>query len=585
MKINLKNLYTLTACLLVFSWLTLNTSCKKEDEIFAAPTVTAGASASGLAGQVMTITASLKAENGLKSIQILKNGAEFDFKTYPAGVKADEYSKAYTIENLSAGSLINFTFIVNDYANLTTLGGPQVITVSSVPVKQIVDVTGILEGNVSWTKDKIYRLKGFVRVGEDKTKDGVPTKTGVLTIQAGTVVIGERSSKGTLIIQRGSKVIAEGTSTEPIIFTSERAIGEREPGDWGGVVVCGKAKNNLPGGTGELEGQYGAFHGGTDDEDNSGVLKYVRIEYAGIPINPNQEVNSLTMGSVGRGTKVEYVQCSYGLDDSFEWFGGTVNGKYLVAFRGLDDDFDVDNGFTGNVQFAVGLRGATQADQSGSNGFEVDNDGSGTTAQPITAPYFSNVSIIGAKASNATSISPQYQNGMHLRRNTKIKIHNTIVTGYPNGIFIDGSTTTANALNGELVLKNVVVAGVDGWGTNGFGDGTSVNPRGFAIRDINTASPPANILIGTMKPSEWFSAIPGNKILLINTKTGLNANLYGANPTLILTLGQSDGLEAGGSTAGLPAYFESADFIGAFKSTNWTTGWAEFNPNAKDYAK
>ncbi|MDZ4709891.1 MAG: hypothetical protein SH818_15940 [Saprospiraceae bacterium] len=585
MKINLKNLYTLTACLLIFSWLTVNTSCKKEDEIFGAPTLTIGASASGLAGAVMTITASLKSDNGLKSLQVLKNGAEFDSKTYPVGVKADEYSKTYTIENLPAGSIVNFTFVVNDYANLTTLGGPQIITVSAIPVKQTVDVMGNLEGNITWTKDKIYRLKGFVRIGEDKTKDGVPTKTGTLTIQPGTVVIGERATKGTLIVHRGSKIIAEGTLAEPIILTSERAIGEREPGDWGGVVICGKAKNNLPGGTGELEGQYGAFHGGTDDDDNSGVLKYVRIEYAGIPINPNQEVNSLTMGSVGRGTKIEYVQCSYGLDDSFEWFGGTVNGKYLIAFRGLDDDFDVDNGFTGNVQFAVGLRGATQADQSGSNGFEVDNDGSGSSSAPFTAPYFSNVSIIGAKATNATSISPQYQNGMHLRRNSKIKIYNTVITGYPNGIFIDGSTTSANALSGDLVLKNIIVAGVDGWGDNGFGNGTSVNPRGFAIRDISTASPPADLKIGDKKPSEWFLAITGNKILLINSKTGLNADLYSAKPTLVLTTGLSDGIEKGGSAEGLPTYFESTDFIGAFKSTNWTAGWAEFNPGAKDYAK
>lgn len=291
------------------------------------------------------------------------------------------------------------------------------------------------------------------------------------------------------------------------------------------------------------------------------------------------------MGSVGRGTKIEYVQCSYGLDDSFEWFGGTVNGKYLIAFRGLDDDFDVDNGFTGNVQFAVGLRGATQADQSGSNGFEVDNDGSGSSSAPFTAPYFSNVSIIGAKATNATSISPQYQNGMHLRRNSKIKIYNTVITGYPNGIFIDGSTTSANALSGDLVLKNIIVAGVDGWGDNGFGNGTSVNPRGFAIRDISTASPPADLKIGDKKPSEWFLAITGNKILLINSKTGLNADLYSAKPTLVLTTGLSDGIEKGGSAEGLPTYFESTDFIGAFKSTNWTAGWAEFNPGAKDYAK
>lgn len=585
MKINTTKLLTLSSLLFLGVWMFTQSSCKKEDEVFAPPVVTAGAAAAGQVGTVMTISASLQSERGLKALQVLKNGADFDYKTYAEGTKSDQYSKTYTIENLPSGATINFTFVVTDYDDQITVGGPQVITVSAQPVKTVVDVSGIIEGNVTWTKDKVYRLKGFVRVGEDLTKDGTPSKTGVLTIQAGTVIIGERATKGTLIVHRGSKIIAEGTPTEPIIFTSERAIGEREPGDWGGLVLCGKAKNNLPAGTAELEGQYGAFHGGNDDDDNSGVLKYIRIEYAGIPINPNQEVNSLTLGSVGRGTKIEYVQCSYGLDDSFEWFGGTVNAKYLIAYRGLDDDFDVDNGYTGNVQFAIGLRGATQADQSGSNGFEVDNDGSGSAAMPFTAPYFSNISIIGPKAEVATSISPQFQNGMHLRRNTKIKIYNTVVTGYPNGIYIDGSSTQLNAANGDLHLKNVVVAGLDGWGDNGFGNGTNHNPRGYAIRDLNTSSPPADIKIGDKKPSEWFAGIAGNKILLKRSQTGLNADIFTPKPTLVLNAGGTDGLEKGGSNTGLPAFFENVDFIGAFKSTNWTNGWSEFNPSAKDYMK
>lgn len=562
-----------------------NSSCKKDEEIFSAPTITVGTAVSGLVGGVVTVSAILSAENGLKSFQVLKNGVAFDSKTYATGMKSDTYSKSYTIENLASNTQINFTFVVTDYSNLTTIGGPQTITVSAIPSKQIVDVSGTLEGAVSWTKDKIYRLKGFVRVGEDKTKDGVPTKTGVLTIEAGTVVIGERATKGTLIIHRGSKIIAIGEATKPIVFTSERAIGEREPGDWGGMVVCGRATNNLPGGVAELEGQYGGFHGGTDNSDNSGTLKYIRIEYAGIPINPNQEVNSLTLGSVGSGTIIDYIQCSYGLDDSFEWFGGTVNAKHLIAFRGLDDDFDCDNGFIGNVQYAVGLRAPTQTDQSGSNGMEVDNDGTGSAAMPITAPIWSNVSIIGAKATVATSISPLFQNGMHLRRNAKIKIYNTVITAYPNGVFIDGANTQANTAAGELVLSNVIVAGVDTWGDNGFGNGTSILPRGFAIRDVNTASPVVDIKIGDKKPSEWFVSTTGNKILLLNTKTGMNADVFSSKPTFVLTVGQTDGLEKGGSTTGLPAFFESTDYIGAFKSTNWTEGWSEFNPGAKIYDK
>ena len=156
------------------------------------------------------------------------------------------------------------------------------VTVSVVPPKTIIDVTGVIEGNVTWTKDKIYRLKGYVRVGEEAVS-GTITKKGQLTIQAGTIIIGDKATKGTLIVQRESKLIAEGTAAEPIIFTSAEGIGSRSPGDWGGVVICGKAPNNLTG-VAELEGGYKGFHGGTVADDNSGSLKYVRIEYAGYPV-------------------------------------------------------------------------------------------------------------------------------------------------------------------------------------------------------------------------------------------------------------------------------------------------------------
>src|SRR5690606_18824100 len=135
----------------------------------------------------------------------------------------------------------------------------------------------------------------------------------------------------------------------------------------------------------------------------------------GIPINPNEEVNSLTLGSVGRNTTIEYVLCAYGLDDAFEWFGGTVDAKYLVAYRGVDDDFDVDLGWSGNVQFGLGIRGASLADQSGSNGFEVDNNGSGNDNQPYTSGTFSNITIIGPKKTRDTPISLQFQHCAQLR--------------------------------------------------------------------------------------------------------------------------------------------------------------------------
>jgi len=575
------------ACTMAVSAVFVLNACKEDEEVFPAPSVSAGAEASGVPGAKVNVTASISAPAGLKSLTVLKNGAAFDTKTYTAGETSDSYTKEYTIENLAAGTVVNFTVIATDTKNQASTAATFTVKVTAVPPKEVVTVKGMLSGNITWTKNKIYKLSGFVRVGGDTTSaTAAGVATGVLTIEPGTVIIGERATKGTLIIQRGSQIIANGTATEPIVFTSERGVGEREAGDWGGLVICGKAKNNLPGGSAQLEGSYKGWHGGDNDADNSGSLKYVRIEYAGVPINPNQEINTFTFGSVGTGTTLEYLQASFGGDDAFEWFGGTVNAKHLVSYRTLDDDFDMDNGYRGFIQFAVALRGATAADQSGSNGFEVDNDGQGTAAEPFTAPTLANVSLIGAKQSQETFISTLFQNGMHLRRNNKIKVYNTFVTGFPNGVYIDGSTTAANANSGQLVLNNVIIAGVTGWGTNGYGQGAATQPQGFPVRDINTATPAADLMIGTAKPSAWFAAQAGNKSVASWTTTGISSTVFGTGrPTFTLTTGAADALTAGTTAVTLPSFFTATNYVGAFNTTDWTATWAEFNPSSVVYIK
>ena len=317
-------------------------------------------------------------------------------------------------------------------------------------------------------------------------------------------------------------------------------------------------------------------------------MKYVRVEYAGIPINPNQEVNSFTFGSVGSGTTVDYIQASYGLDDSFEWFGGTVNCKHLIAYRGLDDDFDTDNGFSGYVQYGVGIRGTTQADQSGSNGFECDNDANGSSNTPFTSAIFANMSIIGAKGKAETSINVQFQNGAQLRRNNKQKLYNTFITGYPNGIYIDSQRGDAkgNAAKGDIDLQNVVLAGVDGWGTNGWGQGFATNPKGFAVSDVEQNTAATAILIGTATPTNWFKALKGNKILDNTSKTGVSSTLWGTGtPTFTLTTGTAETLIGAALPTTLPAFFDKTDYVGAFKDTDWTKTWAEFNPQSIKYVK
>jgi len=573
-------------------------SCQKEEEVFPLPTVTSSGELSGIAGASVTVSATISAPAGLKSITVLKNGAAFETKVL-AGEKSYTYTSTYVIESLSAGSKVNFTIQATDNKSQISALVPVVVTVTATPPKQIVTVTGVIEGNVTWTANKIYKLSGFVRVGEEATF-GTVTKVGNLTIEPGTVIIGERATKGALIVQRGSKITAIGTAAAPIVFTSERDPGTREPGDWGGLVICGQAPNNLPNtqASRELEGGYGAFHGGTDAADNSGTLKYVRLEYAGIPINPNQEVNSLTMGSVGSGTTIDYVQASYGLDDSFEWFGGTVNAKHLIAYKGLDDDFDTDNGYSGYVQFGVGIRGSAIADQSGSNGFESDNDAAGSQNTPFTSAVFANMSIIGAKGVVGTAIDPLFQHGAQLRRSTKQKLYNTVITGYPYGVYIDGRNgiARANAAAGDIDLGNVILAGVEGWGTNGFGLGWSVNvaPKGVPVPGYDNMTSLNNgtttgltaFTIGTAVPQDWFLSLTGNKILATTGNTGLSTTLWAAGrPTFTLTTGTTETLIGANLKSGLPAFFEATDYVGAFKSTDWTAGWAEFAPQAVVYIK
>lgn len=435
---------------------------------------------------------------------------------------------------------------------------------------ELIEVEGDITSTVNWTSDKQYLVKGFLRIQQG----------GVLNIEAGTVIFGDTQTKGTIVVQRGGMINANGTAANPIVMTSEKAPGLRQPGDWGGLVICGKAPNNVPGGTAELEGGYGGFHGGTDAADNSGVVRYVQINYAGIPVNPNEEVNSLTMGSVGSGTVIEHVQCAYGLDDAFEWFGGTVNCKYLVAYRGLDDDMDVDLGYSGNVQFALCIRNASSADQSGSNGFEVDNDGQGSTNAPFTSGTFSNITFIGPKAERGTPISLQFQNAAQLRRNNKLKIHNSFMTGYPNGIFIDGAGCAANATADELRVRNTVIAGVEHWGGNGYGSVGTV----FTGAPSNGAQHPNNPRGEALKTNEagfdvtaWFTTSSYNNTILDKWQdAGINASIFElGTPNVLPTSGSI--LLSGASFSGLPSFFETVAFRGAFGTTNWTSGWVDWN--------
>ena len=331
-----------------------------------------------------------------------------------------------------------------------------------------VTVSANITVDTRWTANNTYLLSGPIYVNNNAT----------LTIEPGTVIRGNKAIAGSaLVITKGAKLIANGTKNAPIVFTSSGGVGNRAIGDWGGIVILGKAANNLPAnatagtaaGIGNIEGlpvsadsEYGG--GATpNDNDNSGVLKFVRIEFGGYAYQIDKEINGLTMGSVGRNTVIDYVQTSYTNDDSFEWFGGTVNAKHLVAYRGLDDDMDCDFGYRGQIQYVLIVRDPAIADQSSgstSEGFECDNDGSGSASTPKTAATFSNVTAIGPLRGNVNAtIDPKHERALRLRRNSEMKIHNSIFMDFKKGLFIDGATTEAQATGGNLLFKNNILAG------------------------------------------------------------------------------------------------------------------------------
>ncbi|MEI8086525.1 MAG: T9SS type A sorting domain-containing protein, partial [Paludibacter sp.] len=326
---------------------------------------------------------------------------------------------------------------------------------TTYPATTVSIAAGNISSNTTWTKNNVYLLNGFVFVNSGVT----------LTIEPGTVIRGDKASKATLIVSMGGKLIANGTLAEPIVFTSNQAAGSRASGDWGGVILLGKAHINP--GTATIEGGVGtglsAQYGGTDNNDNSGSLQYVRIEFPGVAYAQDNEINGLTMGGVGAGTTIENIQVSYSGDDSYEWFGGTVNCKHLIALAGVDDDFDTDFGYSGKVQFIVGLRHPMIDDQSASgtsNGFESDNNAAGDAVSPYTNAVFCNVSLFGPLVTPSTTISNHFGRAMHIRRNSKLQVFNSLFAGWNTGLYIDGNTTQANAINGELKIKNCILAGM-----------------------------------------------------------------------------------------------------------------------------
>lgn len=427
-------------------------------------------------------------------------------------------------------------------------------------------LSGKITSNLTLKANNIYKLRGLVYV----------TNGATLTIEPGTKIVGEADKNGALIITRGSKIMAEGTASNPIIFTSEKPSPKR--GDWAGLVILGAAPTNASfngqAGVGEIEGGINnteglGLYGGTNAADNSGVLKYVRVEYAGYAFLPDKEINGITFGGVGSGTTVDYVQVSYANDDSFEWFGGTVNCSHLIAYKGLDDDFDTDNGYSGKVQFGIAVRDSQVADVSGSNAFESDNDANGSSLTPKTSATFSNMTIIGPINSSSTStnvgtINSLFQNALQIRRNSAISVFNSVFTGYPVGLFIDatkGTPTDNNIANSSLAFENNIIAGAVT--PLKYGASTS-SPTNYTLADLTT----------------WYTS-HGNSTLTYTADVKLTNAWAPAGTTPNFSPASGSPLLTGGvfTNTKLTSWFTSVTYRGAVKdgTDTWYAGWTNYN--------
>lgn len=418
-------------------------------------------------------------------------------------------------------------------------------TVYSKPTT--VYVNAAITTNTTWDANVMYVLQGLIYVKNGAT----------LTIPPGTIIEGDHTYTGSaLVITKGSRIFANGTAAKPIVFTSDVAAGSRNKGDWGGVILLGKSNFNINGGVNNIEGitatsdtQYG---GGTtpDENDNSGVLRYVRIEFPGYVYAPNNEINGLTLGAVGKGTVIDYVQVSHSNDDSFEWFGGSVDCKHLVAFRGLDDDFDTDNGYNGKVQFGLGIRDPHVSDDpaiSTSEGFESDNNATGSAVNPYTSAIFTNFTMIGPMyrkdQANAGSFATGYKRGARIRRASQLKILNSVFMDYNEGVHVDGNASETAALNGTLKFANNILAG------------TVTTSK---VTQVNATGNNASFNIAT-----WYAA---SNNTTLTSSTGLLTTPYGSDASVYTGL---DYRPATGS-----ALLDSASFSDPIFSTTSLAGTA-----------
>ncbi len=423
---------------------------------------------------------------------------------------------------------------------LAGCGGDDAVSIATpapapAPASGPTILSGSIDADRTLAADTEYLLSGTVFVNEGAT----------LTIEAGTTIYGESATIGALVVARGGRLVAEGAKESPIVFTSDQADGDRARGDWGGLIINGRAPLNVPGGLAQGEGDTGVY-GGSDAGDDSGALRYVRVEFAGAEFSPDNELNGIAFQGVGNGTTVDFIQVHLSKDDGVEFFGGMVDAKHVVCTGVADDSFDWTDGWRGRGQFWIARQFGDDAD----NGIEADNNAENNDLAPRSDPTLYNITLIGDPG---TERGAESDIGMLLREGTSAEIGNAIVTGFKEGgLVLDHPATYQLAASGDLTVRNSYFFNN---GDANFKDGNNA-PEGSSVMEY---------VAGWMGIQETD---PG-----LTAPFGMGADF---NPC-------PEANAAALSGAAMPpndGFFEPVNYIGACDAgDDWFTGWTNFAPN------
>ncbi|WP_166839131.1 hypothetical protein [Rheinheimera pleomorphica] len=403
--------------------------------------------------------------------------------------------------------------------------------------KTVCEITGTITSDTRLTADIAWSLSGKVTVGNDNADSAT------LTIEPGTTLFG-KSGADYLVVARGSKIQAVGTAAAPIIMTSVNDMlglsDDESTAEWGGLVLLGNAPSNkcdqaaLDSCEIQAEGEAGPY-GGADEDDDSGALKYVQVRYAGFEVIPDNELNGITFAGVGRGTEVEYIQVHNNLDDGVEFFGGTVDAKYVVLTGNRDDSLDWADGWSGRMQHVLVRHNPN--DTKANRAIEADNQSGNFTAEPVSKPRIANMTIIGNNFDGEDD-----SEGVLLRAGTAGELYNVVITG-PAGMGecfeINSDESVTNAGNGEIIFRNSII--------------DCAEPFKNSVDDND---------VETLDAAAWFNGQPGNIVG--------DALLGGYVPAP-----NSPALGNGYNVANnVDSWFDNVDYIGAFDGeTDWTIGW------------